>query len=224
MSHIAQFSLERARCQGPLSEWTDALSTRLGHLPLSSWDERLTTCRAVGDAPFAGRIEHGDVGDITLARVTTTTPHHLAMAQGHPSVLACPVVLLFQNGGSCRVEQTGRACTLYAGDWCMVDTGDPSRISALDPRTPWGGSPARRVLRHDPELLIVLAYSTGSGLRSSRTGAPVGMLAVLELLQRSRHVAEVTNPVRPGDRVGVSPLAPVESNFAERNCLTLQRW
>ena len=69
MSRIEQFSIERAGA--PLSEWTDALSIRIGHVPPSSWDERFTTCRTVGEVAFVGRIEHGDVGEITLAKVTT---------------------------------------------------------------------------------------------------------------------------------------------------------
>ena len=55
MSRIEQFSIERAG--DPLSEWTDALSTRIGHVPPSSWDERFTTCRTVGEVAFVGRIE-----------------------------------------------------------------------------------------------------------------------------------------------------------------------
>ena len=165
MSRIEQFSIERAGA--PLSEWTDALSTRIGHVPPSSWDERFTTCRTVGEVAFVGRIEHGDVGEITLAKVTTRTPHNLTMAQRDTSLPPFPMVLMFQMGGRCRVEQDGRACTLYSGDWCLLDTRHPSLIDALDSQNE--NLSLRLACPSDPETLSVLSnaaarrWSTGAG-------------------------------------------------------------
>jgi AraC family transcriptional regulator, positive regulator of tynA and feaB len=133
VSPITLFLVERPKTRGLVHEWTDALCTRLGHVPPSLFDGRLT-CRTAGEAGFVGCIEHGDVGEITIARITTTTSHRLVTAQQEAAPSSCPVVLLFQTGGSCRVEQAGASCTLYPGDWCLHDTRQPLRIDALDRR------------------------------------------------------------------------------------------
>ena len=91
MSRIETVSVERHNCRGSLPEWTDALSTCVGRMPLSSLDQELTSCVPAGEHKFIGRIEWGALGDSVLARVGTGTPHRLAFSlRSAPHMMPAP--------------------------------------------------------------------------------------------------------------------------------------
>ena len=80
MSRIELISIETGSGRSSVPEWTDALSTRIGQVPLSSWDQAHTNCLPVGQQEFGGRIEFGMLRDTILAKVTTSSPHHLTFS------------------------------------------------------------------------------------------------------------------------------------------------
>ena len=190
MSRIEQFLLERPGRRGLVCEWTDALCTHIGHVPPSLFDERLA-CRTVGEAGFVGRIEHGDVGEITLARVTTTTPHYLTMAPRDGSRTPYPLMLLFQTSGSCRVEQAGASCTLYSGDWCVYDTCQPLRIDALDPRNE--NLSVRLERQSDAETLSLLSTVTARRLRAATGTSRILRATVAETFDQLTSLSNLGN-------------------------------
>jgi AraC family transcriptional activator of tynA and feaB len=154
MSQIEIVSIERHNCRGSVPEWTDALSTCLGRLPLSSFDQELTSCVPTGQK-FSGRIEFGSLGDIVLAKIETSTPHHLAFSLRTTSLtVPAPLVLIFQMSGSCRLEQHNRSCALCPGDWSVVDTRHPFHIWSLARRNE--NLSLRLERPSDPELLSLL--------------------------------------------------------------------
>lgn len=61
-------SVERSRVRASVPEWVDALSTRVGRVPIPSWDQNLTNCVPMGKQGFSGRIEAGMLGQIILAK------------------------------------------------------------------------------------------------------------------------------------------------------------
>src|SRR3954463_6733760 len=130
MSRMDVISIQTRSGRSSVPEWMDALSTRVGQMPLSFWDEERTKCLPVGQQEFNGRIEFGMVRDIVLAKVTTSSPHHVTFSFGSTPPRP-PLVLMFQMSGSCRVEQQASSCTLRPDDWCLVDTGSPFRVSSF---------------------------------------------------------------------------------------------
>src|SRR5256885_7702584 len=100
MSRVEIVSVEGHNCRGSVPEWTDALSTCVGRVPVSSVEQEVTSCVPTGEHDFVGRIEWGTLGDMVLAKVGTSTPHRLAFSLRPPPSTPAPVVLLFQMSGS----------------------------------------------------------------------------------------------------------------------------
>lgn len=156
MSRVEIVSVEQQNCRSSVPEWTDALSTCVGRVPLSSVDQEVTSCVPAGEQKFAGRIEWGMLGDTVLAKVETKTPHRLVFSlRATPLTVPAPVVLLFQMSGSCRVQQHSRSSTLGPGNCCLVDTHHPFHISSLDIHNE--NLSLRLERPSDPELLGLLA-------------------------------------------------------------------
>ena len=152
MSRIERVSVERRSWRGSIPEWTDALSTSIGRLPVSSFDQELTSCVPTGEHDFEGHIEVGTLSDIVLAKVVTKSPHKLTFSpRGTAFTERAPLVLVFQASDSCRLEQHNRSCTLNPGDWSLVDIGYLFRISSVGARNE--NLSLRLDRPSDPELL-----------------------------------------------------------------------
>jgi AraC family transcriptional regulator, positive regulator of tynA and feaB len=169
MSRIETVSIDRHDCRGSAPEWTGALTTCIGRMPLATLDQKLTSCVPDGENKFIGRIEWGALGDLVLARVGTGTPHRLDFSlRSWPDAAAAPLVLLFQTSGSCRLRQHGRSCTLFPGEWCLIDTYDPFQISSFDAHNE--NLSLRLDRPSDPELLKLLPGNVARRLHGT-TGA-----------------------------------------------------
>jgi AraC-like DNA-binding protein len=169
MSRIELVSIESCSFRGGVSEWSDALSAHVGHMPLSSWDKNLTSCVPIGQQDFSGRIEFGELGNLVLAKVATSTPHDLTFSLGStPPEAALPLVLLLQTSGSCHLKEHKFSCTLRPDDWCLVDTSYPFHISS--PGVHNENLSLRLERPSDPELLALLARGTARRW-SGTTGA-----------------------------------------------------
>jgi AraC-like DNA-binding protein len=164
MSRLDVITIESHGADHCVPEWVDALGSRVGQLPLSSWDEERTKCVPIGQQDFEGRIEFGNLHDAILAKVSTSSPHHLDMSLRTSSGRA-PVVLMFQMSGSCRVKQQGAECTLNADDWCIFDAGSPFQISSFSPNNE--NLSLRLDRPSDPEVLDLFARGTGRRWRAT---------------------------------------------------------
>ena len=164
MSRMDVISIESRSGRRSVPEWTDALSTRVGQVPPSSWDQERTHCLPVAQQDFRGRIEFGMLRDIILAKVTTSSPHHLNFSL-RSTPARPPVVLMFQVSGSCRVEQQASSCTLRPDDWCLVDTGSPFHISSLSIHNE--NLSLRLERPSDPEVLALFARGIGHRWRGT---------------------------------------------------------
>jgi AraC-like DNA-binding protein len=126
MSQIDSVSVGQEVGPGALTAWSDALIARIGRVPLSAWDQKLTGCVPAGGRRFSGHIECGALGEIVLAKVGTNSPHRVSLwPRESLTTQSAPVAVLFQTSGVCRLEQPSSSCTLYPGDWCIADTKHP---------------------------------------------------------------------------------------------------
>jgi AraC-like DNA-binding protein len=80
---------------------------------------------------------------------------------------ACTGALIVQVTGSSRIEQFGRACTIYPGDWCLIDGQQPLECKTLEERNEC------LILRlegsFEPQKLVLLRQSAARRC-SSRSG------------------------------------------------------
>jgi AraC-like DNA-binding protein len=191
MSRMDVISIEGRSGRSSVPEWTDALSTRVGQLPLSSWDQERTHCLPVGQQDFNGCIELGILRDIVLAKVTTSTPHHLTFSLRSTPARA-PLVLMFQMSGSCQVKQQASSCTLREDDWCVVDTGSPFHISSLSIHNE--NLSLRLERPSDPEVLALFARGIGHRWRSTTGVSRILAATVRETFNQMNCLAHVRDP------------------------------
>ena len=195
MSRIERVSIERRSWQGSVREWTDSLITCIARKPLSWWNQELTSCVPIGEHNFSGNIEFGTLGDSSLARIGTKTPHNLTFSPrnvqlGEPA----PLVLVFQMNDSCSLEQQNHSCTLHPGDWAFVDTSHPFQISS---RGTQNENLSLRLERpSNPELLTII--SQGAAIRCQGTN---GSSRILQAMVR-----EIFSQISCLSRVGETGL------------------
>lgn len=176
MSRIESISIESRSGRSSVPEWTNALSTSVGQLPLSSCDQERTNCLSVGQQAFSGRIEFGLLRDTVLAKVTTSSPHHLTFSL-RDTPARPPIVLMFQMSGSCRLKQQTSTCTLRPDDWCLIDTGSPFHISSFSPHNENLSLCLERP--SDPEILSLFTQGIGHRWRGT-----TGVARILEATVR----------------------------------------
>ena len=130
---VVHVTMERPR--GPLRAWEDALGAPVGRADPTSRHPAATECVALDPSGFVGRIEHGQLGDAVLARVTASASRFLrALATPAPS-LPSPALFVLIPTGTCRLRQNGRACELTKGGWSVIDTRQPFEYALTTPTT-----------------------------------------------------------------------------------------
>jgi hypothetical protein len=56
-----------------------------------------------------------------------------SQVRSQPST-TCAGALIAEVTGMCRIEQFGRTCTIYPGDWCLIDGRQPFECKTLEER------------------------------------------------------------------------------------------
>jgi hypothetical protein len=115
-------SVEVEKHHGTLPQWEDALSACVGRVPPQSREEEVTRALPLGAHSFSGRIEFARLGDGALYKFAATPSSFSSSFRTATTTLPTPVLLLLQLSGSCKFDQHNESCTLYPGDWCMIDT------------------------------------------------------------------------------------------------------
>jgi AraC family transcriptional regulator, positive regulator of tynA and feaB len=154
MSKIQVISVEMDKYEDSLPQWGEALSTHVGRVSPLVRDQEVIRCSPIGLQRFAGRIEYGLLGDIVLAKLGAEPYSFSRSLRTATPTLPLPVLLLIQVSGSVRLAQHDRSCTLYPGDWSLLDTLHPFDSSSL-------GTPGEYQILglerpSDPELLTLL--------------------------------------------------------------------
>lgn len=154
MSKIQVICVEMDKCQDSLPQWAEALSTHVGRVLPSVRDQEVIRCSPIGLQRFAGRIEYGLLGDIVLAKLGAEPYFFRRSLLTATPTLPLPVLLVIQLSGSGRLAQHNRSCTLYPGDWSLLDTLHPFDSSSL-------GTPGEYQILglerpSDPEVLTLL--------------------------------------------------------------------
>jgi AraC-like DNA-binding protein len=167
MSSLQAVSIELDKYQDSLPQWAEALSTHVGRVLPSVRDQEVIRCSPIGFQRFTGQIEYGLLDDIVLAKLAAEPYSFTRSLRTATPTLPQPVLLLIQIGGSGRLAQHKRSCTLYPGDWSLLDTLHPFDSSSL-------GSPGEYQILglerpSDPEVLTLLEQGVARRF-DSKTG------------------------------------------------------
>lgn len=167
MSRPQAVSIELDKYQDSLPQWAEALSTHVGRVLPPVRDQEIIRCSQIGLQRFAGRIEYGLLGDIVLAKLGAEPYFFGRSLRTATPTLPLPVLLVIQLSGSGRLAQHNRSCTLYPGDWSLLDTlysfnswslGTPGEYQILGLERP-----------SDPEVLTLLEQAMARRF-DSKTG------------------------------------------------------
>lgn len=143
-------------------------------------------CEPHGDRDgFSARLENADLGNVGLARVSTTPVTVTRRFVDVAGIAEPPYLVKFQLRGECRWSQRGREVHLRPGDFVIASTAEPYRLEFIGPYDMPVLTVPRNVMREltsDPERFLgwrMPAEDASCGLLSSFVANLVPRLARL---------------------------------------------
>jgi AraC family transcriptional regulator, positive regulator of tynA and feaB len=142
---------------------------------------------SAGRTNLSAMIDHelrADEDPSNLGGVLTPSP-----VRSQPST-TCAGALIAQVTGICRIEQFGTTCTLYPGDWCLIDGRQPFDCKTLEKRNEC------LLLRlegpFEPQKLLLL-HQSASRRCSSRSGVS---RILIRLIIEAANQTDLLHPCR----------------------------
>jgi AraC-like DNA-binding protein len=86
------------------------------------------------ERPFAGRIEHGALGEMLLCKVAATNYRFTRSLTTPTPTLPIPIMLVSVRRGSVKFDQRGHTSILTARDWTLIDTKQPLEYTITSPK------------------------------------------------------------------------------------------
>lgn len=168
MSKINVPSVELQNCQQHLPQWADVPNTPIGQVSPLEGEQELRHYILTSRRSSSGRIDFTAFDNAVLSKFGTTPHIHSSIRIAAPAA----AVLVAQLSGSCRLEQYNRSCTLYPGDWSLVNALDRHDAWSLEEHNEY--LVLTLELPSDPEWLDLLERGAGR-----RFGSKVGLSRIL---------------------------------------------
>lgn len=130
MSALSCVSTDQFGLSDRLPKWQEFLSVHVGRTPEAMRRHESTRFQPLDDAPFAGRLEYGDLGDLHFCRMVST-PHRFSrqLGAGMPTKDA-PWLLILQMRGISHYRQGNRSHSVSADEIMLIDSGQPFEVTS----------------------------------------------------------------------------------------------
>lgn len=169
MPGLSVVSVDALDTAAPIQRWEEAVSSCVGRVPKSMHTSEQNRCEALGTQPFSGRIEYGDLADISFCRMYSTANRFSRMLPPGIAANVSPLMVVSQQRGHSLFEHNRRLVSLQPGDWCLLDTRHPftwtnpatSELIILAPPRPADGDLSELIERS-------LALKVGADVGASR--------------------------------------------------------
>ena len=165
VSTVVRVEVERP--SGRTREWEDALSDHVGQVDPALREQEAVSCVQIGERPFMGRIEYGELGEVLLCKVAATS-YRLGRSLTTPTpTLPIPMMLVSVSKGSAKFSNCGHTCILTEGDWTLIDTKQPLEYTIMSPEV---GSCVTMLPRPTDAAIAALCEGGVAGRFSGRGG------------------------------------------------------
>ncbi|SEI20294.1 helix-turn-helix domain-containing protein [Pseudomonas fuscovaginae UPB0736] len=130
MSALSCVSTDQFGRSDRLTKWQEFMSIHVGRTPESVRRLELTSFQPLEGAPFAGRLEYGDLGDLHFCRMVST-PHRFSRRLNAPVTPSeAPWLLILQMRGISHFSQGTRSHSVSADELMLIDSGKPFEVTS----------------------------------------------------------------------------------------------
>lgn len=130
MSALSCVSTDQFGLSDRLSKWQEFLSVHVGRTPEAVRRHESTRFQPLDDAPFSGRLEYGDLGDLHFCRMVST-PHRFSRQLGTGvAPNDAPWLLILQMRGISHYRQGDRSHSVSADEIMLIDSGKPFEVTS----------------------------------------------------------------------------------------------
>ncbi|MDE1169273.1 MAG: helix-turn-helix domain-containing protein [Pseudomonas sp.] len=130
MGTLACVSTDQFALTDRLMKWQELMSVHVGKTPEKLRRLESTRFQSLEGAPFAGRLEYGELGDMHFCRMVSTPHRFTRSLSATASQHDAPWLLILQMRGISHFSQGNRSHSVCADELMLIDSGKPFEVTS----------------------------------------------------------------------------------------------